>query len=113
MINVELKDIELKDNIKKAIPLSALSSGEKQIVSLFCKLYLQDNDKTANKKYFVFIDEPELSISVGWQKMFLKDVIACDNCVGLFAVTHSPFIFKENGLKEYTRELEDMKVEVV
>ncbi len=105
LITVIIKDVELNDNCPKQINLSALSSGEKQIVSLFCKLYLQDQ----TKKYFVLIDEPELSISVGWQKMFLKDVVDSPTCVGLFAATHSPFIFMENGLEKYTMELEDMR----
>lgn len=115
-INIELKNIEFSDNAIKHINPSSLSSGEKQIVSLFCKLYL----KKDNKKYFVMIDEPELSISVGWQKMFLKDVIESPKCVGLFAVTHSPFIYHQdapnnkgnNGLNlnEYTMDLQDMKI---
>ncbi len=108
-IDVELKDIKLIDDNKKQIDLSSLSSGEKQVVSLFCKLYLQDQ----TKKYFVLIDEPELSISVGWQKMFLKDVVVSPTCVGLFAVTHSPFIFDRNGLEEYTFDLDEMKEEYI
>ena len=49
--------------VKKEICLGSLSSGEKQIVSLFSHLVLSNN-----KKYFVLIDEPELSLSVPWQK---------------------------------------------
>lgn len=68
--------------------LKNLSSGEKQIVGLFSKLYLDNTHGL-----FVFIDEPELSLSIDWQRRLLPDVIASDNCKGLFAVTHSPFIF--------------------
>jgi predicted ATPase len=106
-LNIELNNEFEEDN--KRIELSSLSSGEKQVVSLFCKLYLQNN----GKKYFVIIDEPELSISVGWQKMFLKDVVDSPTCVGLFAVTHSPFIFDRNGLEEYTFDLDEMKEEYI
>jgi len=73
------------------IHLSMLSSGEKQIVSLFSHLYLSDKNG-----YFVIIDEPELSLSVPWQKSFLPDMLASNKCSGLVAVTHSPFIYANN-----------------
>lgn len=87
--NVDVKDIELRD----------LSSGEKQIVSLFSHLYL-----SGNKRYFVLIDEPELSLSVPWQRRFLADIRRGDFCAGLIAATHSPFVY-ENELKKYTHAL--------
>ena len=105
-ISINLKNIELQKDKNKIIDLSSLSSGEKQVVSLFCKLYLEGDDEGKNKRYFVLIDEPELSISVGWQRMFLKDVIDSPKCEGLFAVTHSPFIFQGNELKKYRYELD-------
>lgn len=81
------------------IALSGLSSGEKQIVSLFSHLYL-----SGNKRYFVLIDEPELSLSVPWQRRFLVDIHNGEFCAGLVAVTHSPFIY-DNDLKQYSRSL--------
>ncbi len=81
------------------IDLNYLSSGEKQIVSLFSYLYL-----SGNQKYFVSIDEPELSLSIDWQRKILVDIKACEACFGLVAVTHSPFIY-ENNLKEYAHGL--------
>lgn len=81
------------------IPASGLSSGEKQIVSLFTHMYLSDVTG-----YFVMIDEPELSISVPWQRTFLEDIVETDLCHGLVAVTHSPFIF-ENSLTSYARTM--------
>lgn len=76
-------------NKKEAIPLTQLSSGEKQIVSLFSKLYLESNDRS-----IVIIDEPELSLSLQWQKMLLPDIMRTENCDLLITVTHSPFIFE-------------------
>lgn len=76
-----------------------LSSGEKQIVSLFSYLYLSEK-----RKYFVLIDEPELSLSVKWQRKFLVDIVNGGFCSGLVAVTHSPFIF-ENQLDCYAHGL--------
>ena len=58
--------------------------------------------------YIVLIDEPELSLSVKWQKTFLEDVRKGAFCKGLIAVTHSPFIF-DNGLDRYAHGLEEFK----
>lgn len=90
-----------KKNINgvKSISTDQLSSGEKQIVSLFSHLYLSNN-----KNYFVMIDEPELSLSVTWQRQFLVDIKQGDFCTGLVAVTHSPFIY-ENKLDKYAHGL--------
>lgn len=81
------------------IELSDLSSGEKQIVSLFSHLFLSGRDS-----FFVLIDEPELSLSVPWQRRFLMDIRNAVFCSGLVAVTHSPFIY-DNELRRYTHGL--------
>ncbi|MCP4284483.1 MAG: AAA family ATPase [Gammaproteobacteria bacterium] len=83
----------------REIELQYLSSGEKQIVSLFSHLYL-----SGGKKYFVLIDEPELSLSVDWQRKFVSDIRRADFCSGLVAVTHSPFIY-DNELRKYAHGL--------
>ena len=85
------------------IKLFQLSSGEKQIVSLFSHLYLSNQSN-----YLVLIDEPELSLSVKWQKLFLQDVRKGTFCRGLIAVTHSPFIF-DNELDMYAHGIEEFK----
>ena len=78
------------------VQLNQLSSGEKQIVSIFSQIYLE-----LDKKYVVLFDEPELSLSIYWQENLLPDIIASGNCKFLMAVTHSPFIFGDK-LKQYT-----------
>jgi predicted ATPase len=92
------------ENAEQEIQLQHLSSGEKQIVSLFSHLYL-----SGGKHYFVLIDEPELSLSVTWQRKFLSDIRNADFCVGLVAVTHSPFIY-ENDLLKYAHGLDEFAV---
>jgi len=92
-----------KDRIKEII-LKDLSSGEKQIVSLFSQLYL-----SGDRDYFVLIDEPELSLSVTWQRKFLIDIQNGKRCSGLIAVTHSPFIY-DNELKNYAYSLGEFEV---
>jgi predicted ATPase len=83
------------------LELKVLSSGEKQIVSLFSHMYL-----SGQKDFFVVIDEPELSLSVPWQERFLPDIVKTGRCTGLVAVTHSPFIW-ENELERYVAAFSD------
>ena len=78
------------------IHLSNLSSGEKQIVSLFSHLCL-----VGSEEFIIIIDEPELSLSVPWQREFLYDILRMESCNGLFAATHSPFVY-EGDLERYT-----------
>ncbi|WP_294615963.1 AAA family ATPase [uncultured Gilliamella sp.] len=81
------------------LSLNALSSGEKQIFSVFARLYLN-----YGKKYLILIDEPELSLSLEWQKKFLLDIFNAPSCAQLFAITHSPFVF-DNELDPYAGSL--------
>lgn len=76
-----------------------LSSGEKQIISTFAKLYLEESDEN-----IILFDEPELSLSLIWQRMFLPDVYQSKKCSLLIAVTHSPFIF-ENEFDDKARNM--------
>lgn len=89
----------ISDITNDEIDISMLSSGEKQIVSLFSRLYLE-----SEKKCILLIDEPELSISMRWQKMLLPDIIRSNNCNLLITVTHSPFIFDN----EFDNNAQDM-----
>ncbi|NEP46867.1 MAG: ATP-binding protein, partial [Okeania sp. SIO2H7] len=84
--NVDISIIETRNNTP--IDLSNLSSGEKQIVSIFGKIYLDPS-----KDFIVLFDEPELSLSIEWQRNLLPDILKSNKCKLLLAVTHSPFIF--------------------
>lgn len=78
-----------------------LSSGEKQIVSLFSKLYLSKDSKN-----IVLFDEPELSLSIVWQSKLLPDIIESNKCGFMMVITHSPFIF-DNEYKKYTKDIKE------
>lgn len=82
------------------VRLTQLSSGEKQIVSLFSKLYLESKENS-----IVIIDEPELSLSIKWQQMLLPDIMRSGNCNFLLTVTHSPFIFEN----EFDMDAQEMR----
>ena len=84
------------------LELSDLSSGEKQIISIFSKIYLSEPDE----RYIILFDEPELSLSIYWQRDLLPDIYNSGKCDLLFAVTHSPFIF-ENELDKYATSLNE------
>lgn len=93
-------EIFLNNRSKNPVKLTHLSSGEKQIVSLFSKLYLESEDKN-----IVIIDEPELSLSINWQQMLLPDIMRSKNCSMLLTVTHSPFVFEN----EFDMDAEEIR----
>ncbi len=65
---------------------SKLSSGEKQILYLFCSIIT-----AASKSSIVIIDEPEISLNIKWKREFLKAVneIIADNDVQVIIASHS------------------------
>ncbi|HEB4995643.1 TPA: ATP-binding protein [Aeromonas hydrophila subsp. hydrophila] len=97
--NVTIEIIRKKNG--RAVDIESLSSGEKQIISLFALLYLQRKEELA-----IFFDEPELSLSMEWQKTLLPDIVSSGKCKFLFSTTHSPFIF-ENELESHTVDLSE------
>jgi len=86
--DIESYHFSISDAQGEELKLGDLSSGEKQLVSLLAILQL-----SPQKSVNVFIDEPELSLSVPWQADFLPDITRAQSCDHLFAVTHSPFIY--------------------
>lgn len=91
--NERTVSIHVVDNITRVpVKLGKLSSGEKQMISLFSRLYLSDASQ-----YCIIIDEPELSLSMEWQRTLLPDILDSGRTALLVAATHSPFIF-ENEL---------------
>jgi hypothetical protein len=88
-----------KPSSSKVLDLNTLSSGEKQIVGVLSQVYLGEASS-----YIVIFDEPELSLSVEWQRNILPDIVHSEKCYALIAATHSPFIF-ENELDSCARSL--------
>lgn len=85
------------------IDFEDLSSGEKQVISIFSKVYLD----VVTPCIFI-IDEPEISLSIEWQKEFLKDIFNSEKIGLMIATTHSPFIFK-NEYRKFVIELDKYK----
>ena len=74
----------------REIPLSAISSGEKQLFVLFYSLVFMSE----GKHNLVLIDEPELSMHISWQEEFIDDLleICRENSIQAVVSTHSPNI---------------------
>ena len=79
--------------------LKNLSSGEEQIISLFSKIIFSESNNL-----IVLFDEPELSLSMAWQKKLLPDILKSNKRKLLLSLTHSPFIF-DNELHEFAEDM--------
>lgn len=70
-------------------PISALSSGERQLLVMIAHLSLNPN--LAGSGVFI-VDEPELSLHIDWQEKFVDAVREANPKVQLILATHSPAI---------------------
>lgn len=70
------------------IPLSKLSSGEKQLIILLTEALLQKSKET------LFIaDEPELSLHIEWQQKIISSIMKLNPKAQIIVATHSPEIY--------------------
>lgn len=74
---------------KKIIEPTQLSSGEQHEIVLFYDIIFKMGENT-----LLLIDEPELSLHVGWQKKFVPDLLEIINSneMSVLLATHSPQI---------------------
>ena len=79
--------------VNEAITSDKLSSGEKQMLSFFCY-------NTFVQNAAIFIDEPELSLHVDWQRRLLPILLEQGTGNQFFIATHSPFIYSKYPDKE-------------
>lgn len=99
--NESAVDLTIYTENEDNLSLDKLSSGEKQVVAMFAKLYLSRIENC-----IVLLDEPEISLSLEWQRQLLPHFVESGKCAFLMAVTHSPFIF-ENDLESVTYGIND------
>ena len=76
-----------------AIDSDNLSAGEKQLLSFLCYNAFSENAA-------IFIDEPELSLHVDWQRRLLPTLLEQETGNQFFVATHSPFIYGKYPDKE-------------
>jgi predicted ATPase len=94
----QYQGIKLTDNLilgkaTNALSSDKLSSGEKQMLSFLCYNAFYNQG-------IIFIDEPELSLHVDWQRT-LFDILLEQGTKNQFIIaTHSPFIYSQFPDKE-------------
>lgn len=81
------------ENEEKTIQLNSLSSGEKQEIVLFYELIFESGSNE-----LLLIDEPEISLHIAWQKMFMDDLLRIVKYKGINVIvaTHSPQIINNH-----------------
>ena len=79
--------------VEEAIASDKLSSGEKQMLSFLCYNAFSENTP-------IFIDEPELSLHVDWQRLLLPTLLEQGTGNQFFIATHSPFVYSKYPDKE-------------
>ncbi|WP_440094290.1 AAA family ATPase [Pseudomonas syringae] len=69
------------------IPISKLSSGEKQLLIIFAETLLQ-----RQQPYIFLADEPELSLHIAWQRKIIPAIRKLNPNAQVLVATHSPEI---------------------
>lgn len=86
---------------KNQISIQHLSSGEKQLITFFANLIFMVKGQSSG--IFV-VDEPELSLHLLWQKIFIDKVLEINNNIQLIFATHAPEIIGARRNKMYKLE---------
>lgn len=81
-----------------------LSSGEKQILAILLTVLVEDN-----KPYVLFMDEPEVSLHIEWQKQLIDLILQLNPNVQIILTTHSPAVIM-NGWMDKVTEVSDITV---
>lgn len=86
--------------------ISILSSGERQLVILIGNLIF--NREMLKNRIFI-IDEPELSLHISWQEMFVDTLLQGQNDIQLIFATHSPAIVSKYD--DYLMTVNDSEID--
>ena len=81
-----------------------LSSGEKQILAILLTVLVEDN-----QPYVLFMDEPEVSLHVEWQKQLIDLILQLNPNIQIILSTHSPAVIM-NGWMDKVTEVSDITV---
>lgn len=73
---------------ERVLPISQLSSGEKHLI----KILLSAMTAGSNA---VLIDEPELSMHIDWQRIFIQTILSLNPGCQLILASHSPEVMAE------------------
>lgn len=81
-----------------------LSSGEKQILVILLTVLVEDE-----LPYALFLDEPEVSLHIEWQKRLIDMIVDLNPNVQIILTTHSPAVVM-NGWMDKVTEVSDITV---
>ena len=81
-----------------------LSSGEKQMLAILLTVLVEDN-----QPYVLFMDEPEVSLHIEWQKRMIDLCLELNPNVQIILTTHSPAVVM-NGWVDSVTEVSDITV---
>ena len=81
-----------------------LSSGEKQMLAILLTVLVEDD-----QPYVLFMDEPEVSLHIEWQKRLIDLCIELNPNVQIILTTHSPAVIM-NGWVDAVTEVSDITV---
>ncbi|MBQ8156065.1 MAG: AAA family ATPase [Prevotella sp.] len=81
-----------------------LSSGEKQILIILLTVLVEDN-----QPYVLFMDEPEVSLHIEWQKRLVDLCLELNPNVQIILTTHSPAVVM-NGWVDSVTEVSDITI---
>jgi energy-coupling factor transporter ATP-binding protein EcfA2 len=90
-VDFDLKEgVSIKTSDGTVLPPAALSSGEKQLLLLFCNTLITKNDQA-----IYLIDEPEISLNIKWQRRLIQRLLisAEKRKVQFILATHSFELF--------------------
>ncbi len=81
-----------------------LSSGEKQMLAILLTVLVEDN-----QPYVLFMDEPEVSLHIEWQKRLIDLCLELNPNVQIILTTHSPAVVM-NGWVDAVTEVGDITI---
>ena len=79
-----------------------LSSGEKQMLAILLTVLVEDD-----QPYVLFMDEPEVSLHIEWQKRLIDLCLELNPQVQIILTTHSPAVIM-NGWVDAVTEVTDI-----
>jgi predicted ATP-binding protein involved in virulence len=95
-------EIRILLNNGRSVNIYELSSGEKQIIIMIAHLIFEEAQKDSG---IFIIDEPELSLHIAWQEIFVRSIMQASPKTQFILATHSPSIIAKVDREKYCQDL--------
>ncbi len=95
-------EIKVKINDNSYSSVFELSSGEKQIIIMIAHLIFEEDQKPSG---VFIIDEPELSLHINWQEIFVDAITEASPKTQFILATHSPSIISKVSREKNCQDL--------